>query len=341
MKRDSEANDTKKTRGGPSISLSGGNFSSFKSVDNQKKPEDEKNNIIIQHKPLIKIEENLAHAESSKLPMSNPIGQAQQVVESTIPILQNFPSRLSQAYLYRPPPRMPYQPTAMYSSSMPGMGTFSFMPHPFIRPSGPSFLPLIPPYHFPGNPIPPFIPQDAMLNPPHGPSSVIQPENVANIVKAQPADSSLGSLDEPPKAKNLLSGKAYKSRNVYKSIIRHLFSYIRKNREDIIRILRDAGFSMPEIEHGFFKVNYYNDLEREQSIKKNSQATIKKMVSKKTIYTYILRETLNTMLHNWDSGKLGKVSETNSEVYKDVCKYFYEEAVRVTGQSAQGRTFSL
>lgn len=160
-------------------------------------------------------------------------------------------------------------------------------------------------------------------------------------LKPAPQDGSLDSLEDTPKSKSLLSGKAYQSRNVYKSIVRHLFSYIRKNREDIIRILTEAGFSMQDIEHGFFKINYYNDLEREQSNKKNSQSTIKKMATKRTIYTYILRETLNTMLHNWSVGKFGKVSESNSLVYKDVCKYFYDETVKVLGQPAQGRTFFL
>ncbi len=157
----------------------------------------------------------------------------------------------------------------------------------------------------------------------------------------RPADLSVDSLDDSPRNQSLLRGKAYKCRNVYKSVVRHLFSYIRKNREDIMRILTEAGFTTQEIEHGFFKINYYNDLEREQSKKKNSQSTIKKMVAKRTIYTYILRETLNTMLHNWDIGKFGKVSEGNSAVYKDVCKYFYEETVKVLGQPAQGRTFLL
>ena len=159
--------------------------------------------------------------------------------------------------------------------------------------------------------------------------------------KRPPADGSLDSSDDSPKNKSLLSGKAYKSRNVYKSIIRHLFSYIRKNREDIIRILTEAGFPMSDIEHGFFKVNYYNDLERDQSSKKNSQSIIKKMVAKRTIYTYILRETLNTMLHNWTLGKYGKVSEGNSDVYRDVCQYFYDECAKMLGQPAQGKTFLL
>ncbi len=169
-----------------------------------------------------------------------------------------------------------------------------------------------------------------------------EPPRLSSPVQSQAGGGgSLDSLEDTPKNRSLLSGKAYKSRNVYKSVVRHLFSYVRKNRDDIIRILTEAGFSMQEVEHAFFKINYYNDLEREQSSKKNSQATIKKMVTKRTIYTYILRETLSTMLHNWGIGKLGKISEGNSAVYKDVCKYFYDETAKVLGQPAQGRTFLL
>jgi len=137
------------------------------------------------------------------------------------------------------------------------------------------------------------------------------------------------------------AGGAYKRRNVYKSIVRHMFSYIRKNREEIIKILQEAGYGMSDIEHAFFEVSCYNDMEQQKGNKKQSQSTIKKMVETRSIYTYILRETLFAMIKSWEEGKHGKVSSKNLGTYKDVCFEYYNEAVQVLTQKAQGKTFNL
>ncbi len=280
---------------------------------------------------------------SISIPSQPALPPVPSAFEGVLPMSSIMSPRVPTPFVYRSPMQLPYRPAPLYASTVPHVSSYplSLVPNAAFFPSpGPGYVQLPFAGQYPRPQIPAFLaaPGIRPLVPMPSTPEVLRQENPP---RPPPGEASLGSLDDPPKQKNLLSGKAYKSRNVYKSIVRHLFSYIRKNREDIIRILKDAGFSMTEIEHSFFKINYYNDLEREQSNKKNSQATIKKMVSKRTIYTYILRETLNTMMHNWEQGKLGKVSESNSEVYKDVCKYFYDEAVKMTGQPAQGRTFYL
>jgi len=130
---------------------------------------------------------------------------------------------------------------------------------------------------------------------------------------------------DPAKPK---SGGAYKKRNVYKSIIRHMYSYIRKNREAIIKVLQSVGFTTSQIEHAFFEVSCNNESEMKQSNKKQSQTTIRKLIEEKSIYTYILRETLNSMIKNWDEGKHGKVSSKNLGTYRDVCITYYKESVK-------------
>lgn len=138
--------------------------------------------------------------------------------------------------------------------------------------------------------------------------------------------------------KNLLEGSSYKSRNVYKSIVHYMSSYTKKNREEILRILCEKGFTSQQIEHAFFKIGEYCDLELNKKAKKTSQTTIRKILSKKTILTYILRETLNAMLKNWDEGKYGKISKKNIEVYKVACGKFYNETVGILGEVAQGNS---
>ncbi len=122
---------------------------------------------------------------------------------------------------------------------------------------------------------------------------------------------------------------AYMRRNVYKSIIRHMFSYIRKNRDAIVKVLLGNGYDMAKIEHAFFKINYFNDLERDKGNPKCSQAILKKFLSKPSIYTYVLRETLTTMVNGWDCGRIGKISAENLAVYREVCTAFRASAAHL------------
>ena len=92
------------------------------------------------------------------------------------------------------------------------------------------------------------------------------------------------------------------------------------------------GYSAHEIEHAFFKVSYYNDLERQRGNPKKSQSVIKKIINKKSIYTYLLKETLSRMIHIWSGGRLGKVSNANREIYTEVCTRFYNETLKTLGE---------
>ncbi len=138
-----------------------------------------------------------------------------------------------------------------------------------------------------------------------------------------------------------LSVNAYRRRNVYKSIVRHMYSYVRKNRKDVVRVLELNGFSMSDIEHAFFKISHLNDLERQKGTSKKSQSTIKKMLQRKSIYTYILRETLFAMMQNWKLGKTGKISQENLIIYKEVCEKYYQKTVELLAQTAQGTSYQL
>lgn len=146
-------------------------------------------------------------------------------------------------------------------------------------------------------------------------------------------DQSLSNDEKPAREKRMMGTSAYKKRNVYKSIVRHMFGYMRKHREDIIALLRKAGYKLQDIEHAFFKINYYNDMERQKGNPKKSQSIIKKIVNKRCIYTYLLRETLKSMIMTWDQGRLGKVSTANREIYREVCLRYYNEALRTLGET--------
>ena len=159
-----------------------------------------------------------------------------------------------------------------------------------------------------------------------------------NVGQNQPEESPPPAM---PRKEKQASTSTYKHRNVYKSIIRHMYSYIRKQRSEIVGILQKQGFSMQDVEHAFYEIGCYNDMERQKGKKKVSQSLVKRIATDKTIYTYVLRETLNTMLKNWDEGKFGRLTKKNVSTYKDVCQKYYNETVKALGQSAQGASLPL
>ena len=133
---------------------------------------------------------------------------------------------------------------------------------------------------------------------------------------------------------NDFSSTAYRRRNVYKSIIRHMHGFINRHSNDAIRMLGAAGYSVQEIEHAFFKVNAWNNLEKQAGTSKKSQATVEKILRSRAAVTFILREALFEMMQRWVSGKTGKISEENIVIYKEVCEKYYERTIELTGQRA-------
>ncbi len=144
---------------------------------------------------------------------------------------------------------------------------------------------------------------------------------------------------EPCKVLSPYTSSRY--RYLYKCIVRNLHSFIRKNREDIVETLKKAGFGASEIEHAFFMVGCHSDEVSRRSCDKTSLAIVNRILSTKSIYTYILRETLHGMLLNWNTGDMGRISKKNIDMYAESCKVIYEEVCRALGQPAQGRVFLL
>ncbi len=134
-------------------------------------------------------------------------------------------------------------------------------------------------------------------------------------------------LKRTPQAQNLIcrevvAGRAYESRNVYKSIVRGIYGLVKKDKERLRTILRKEGYSDPEMEDAFDQISRYRVADKPKEIEKNAQVKIEKMLEAKTIYTYILRETLVTMIYKWEQGDLGQLSEANKEIYLEACKQF-------------------
>jgi len=122
---------------------------------------------------------------------------------------------------------------------------------------------------------------------------------------------------------------AYMKRNVYKSIIRAMYRYRKNNARVIDQLLSEKGYSKEEIQKAFDKINKLNN---ENSIWKNprkSRTALYSMISKRTPCTYILKETLHSMLSNWRKGTVGRVSKGNLCTYKEVYQDFYNQTLKL------------
>lgn len=159
-----------------------------------------------------------------------------------------------------------------------------------------------------------------------------------SILEEQKEDKeeSLENLPESSICKKLFKGNSYNCRNIYKSILRNMHSYLKNNRDFNEKMLKDSGYTREKIEHAIIKVTYYNENERKRGNNKIAQSLINKILWKKTIYAYILRETLFAMVQYAEKGKLNKVAEKNSPTYIESCKKIYEETVKLLSQEAQG-----
>eukprot|EP00826_Nyctotherus_ovalis_P025108 TRINITY_DN1940_c0_g1_i1.p1 TRINITY_DN1940_c0_g1~~TRINITY_DN1940_c0_g1_i1.p1 ORF type:complete len:390 (-),score=56.34 TRINITY_DN1940_c0_g1_i1:88-1257(-) len=143
-------------------------------------------------------------------------------------------------------------------------------------------------------------------------------------------------LKKPPQSANavckeLIAGRAYEVRNVYKSIIRHIYNYTRSNKQTLRDHLGSVGYTPEEINSSFDIIQKYNNPSRPKEIERNSQVRVEEMLRVKSPLTHILKKVLLFMLDKWRKGRVGQLATENLNVYYETCKKFLkkvEEIVR-------------
>ena len=129
--------------------------------------------------------------------------------------------------------------------------------------------------------------------------------------------------------KQLVPGEAYISRNVYKSIIRHIYTYTRAHQDHVRRILQRVGYTEPEISAALAEIDAYKSEDEPKEIERNCQARVEKMLEEKSIFTYILKATLGEMMEKWNLGSYGQLKERNYLTYSAVCAKIYQEVTKI------------
>jgi hypothetical protein len=146
------------------------------------------------------------------------------------------------------------------------------------------------------------------------------------------SENSEGNVAITVKNEGKINGNAYKRRNVYKAIVRRMFSYIQKENDKVVALLTENGFSKEEIDSAFFYIRHLNDLDKQKGKSKRLQNTINGILEVKTVYTYILKETLWLMLRGWETGERGKIMSDNVSIYKEVCENYFNRCIQLLAQ---------
>jgi len=130
-----------------------------------------------------------------------------------------------------------------------------------------------------------------------------------------------------------LTSKSYKRRNVYKSIVRHMHTYFKSNKEQVEIVLEKHGFNKEEIENAFANIREMSDREKCKGKPKRPKSMLSTILSDKNIYVYILKETTGEMINRWEREKDKKILEKNIEIYKGVCKKCYNKCIELLEES--------
>eukprot|EP00826_Nyctotherus_ovalis_P048732 TRINITY_DN576_c0_g2_i2.p1 TRINITY_DN576_c0_g2~~TRINITY_DN576_c0_g2_i2.p1 ORF type:complete len:217 (+),score=32.32 TRINITY_DN576_c0_g2_i2:49-651(+) len=110
----------------------------------------------------------------------------------------------------------------------------------------------------------------------------------------------------------------FNKRNIYKSIIRSMLSYLRKNRKNILLHLAGEGHSLEEVEGAFAAIESYRKIEEPMQSKRRFQNLVEDIIRENSIATYILKESLVAAINCYDKGNAGKVTPENLKGYKSL-----------------------
>jgi len=98
---------------------------------------------------------------------------------------------------------------------------------------------------------------------------------------------------------------------------------VQKKREKYFGLV-EKGFTRPGIKCAFTRITTLKNAERKNGKKRTGINLIKQAAQEYSIYTYILRDALDSMLNNWKAKKLGRLTERNLKTYRKVCNAYHQ-----------------
>eukprot|EP00826_Nyctotherus_ovalis_P019246 TRINITY_DN15904_c0_g1_i2.p1 TRINITY_DN15904_c0_g1~~TRINITY_DN15904_c0_g1_i2.p1 ORF type:complete len:232 (-),score=27.45 TRINITY_DN15904_c0_g1_i2:165-860(-) len=124
----------------------------------------------------------------------------------------------------------------------------------------------------------------------------------------------------------------FRYRNVFKCIIRNMHSYTEKNKEELIKMLLGKGYSMDEILDDLEEIRRFKPKEFPSEIVRRPKIKIDEMLSKRSVKTYVLRETLRFILDKLQKNEFQQVHEPNRPIYIEACISYIVKADQILDQ---------
>ena len=102
-----------------------------------------------------------------------------------------------------------------------------------------------------------------------------------------------------------------------------MYSCVQEEREKYFGLL-EKEFTRAGIERAFTRITTLKNAERKNGKKRTGMNLIKQAAQERSVYTYILRDALYSMLKNWNAKRLGRVAERNLGTYRKVCNVYHK-----------------
>eukprot|EP00826_Nyctotherus_ovalis_P054882 TRINITY_DN7236_c0_g1_i4.p3 TRINITY_DN7236_c0_g1~~TRINITY_DN7236_c0_g1_i4.p3 ORF type:complete len:114 (-),score=39.92 TRINITY_DN7236_c0_g1_i4:47-388(-) len=80
---------------------------------------------------------------------------------------------------------------------------------------------------------------------------------------------------------------AFKYRNVYKSVMRHIHTFTKENKDKLAHLLRQKGYEEKNIKAAFETIRRFKPEDAPKEIEKKAKFRVDEMLKGKTAVTYI------------------------------------------------------
>ena len=121
---------------------------------------------------------------------------------------------------------------------------------------------------------------------------------------------------------------AYKRRNVYKSIIRHMISYLHENRKSLVSKLEEKGCSQSDINSSLQRIRCLYNTDDKKGNPRRPQHMIDQIIRSKNASMWILKESLKAMMKELETKNITKIMKKNVNIYIEVCKKYYNQCIK-------------
>lgn len=119
---------------------------------------------------------------------------------------------------------------------------------------------------------------------------------------------------------------AFRYRNVYKFILRNMRVYAKEALTNLTKFLESKGFCEIEIKTAFEAVMQYKPKEFPSEIIRKPKIKLDEIVKSKSIYAYILKESLDFMIEKLENKGFTQIQDDNLKVYIEACNDYLRRA---------------